>query len=122
VEPELRRESLTRLLLEANKAWHGVKVDQPDWGPWSHSLAITSEVKGLGFFFHLILNAFWEPQEFELPPLEQEHRYIWRRWIDTSLDSPNDIVEWETAPAVPPSSYPAGARSVVILIADARKL
>jgi glycogen operon protein len=122
VEPELRRESLTQLLREANKAWHGVKLNQPDWSPWSHSLAFTSEVKSLGFFFHLVLNAFWEPQEFELPALEQEHGCVWRRWIDTSLDSPNDIVEWQTAPAVPRSTYPAGPRSVVMLFADSRNL
>jgi glycogen operon protein len=122
VEPELRRESLTQLLREANKAWHGVKLNQPDWSPWSHSLAFTSEVKSLGLFFHLVLNAFWEPQEFDLPPLEQEHGCVWHRWIDTSLDSPNDIVEWQTAPAVPGSTYPAGARSVVMLFADSRFL
>ena len=31
----------------------------------------------------------------------------WRRWIDTSLESPNDIVEWQTAPPVPGYTYRA---------------
>jgi hypothetical protein len=26
--------------------------------------------------------------------MEQGPNYLWRRWIDTSLDSPADIVEW----------------------------
>jgi hypothetical protein len=34
------------------------------------------------------------------------------------LDAPDDIVEWRIAPAVPRSSYRAGARSVVVLFAD----
>ena len=122
VAPELQRESLTQLLREAKKAWHGVKLNQADWSPWSHSLAFTSEVQREGLVFHLILNAFWEPREFELPPVEQKFGPVWRRWIDTSLDSPDDIVEWQTAPAVPGLTYPAGPRSVVVLFADSRIL
>ena len=41
----------------------------------------------------------------------------WRRWIDTSLPSPEDIVEWQKAPASPGSTYRAGPRSVVVLYA-----
>lgn len=63
-------------------------------------------------FFHFILNAWWEPLEFELPELKHGQ---WRRWIDTSLDSPNDIVPWEDAPPLQGSTYRMGERSVVIL-------
>jgi isoamylase len=45
-------------------------------------------------------------------------RHSWRRWIDTSLDSPQDIVDWQTAPFVPGRTYRAGPRSVVILWAS----
>src|SRR2546429_7152659 len=41
-EPERQRLSLNQLLREANRAWHGVKLGQPDWGNWSHSLAFTA--------------------------------------------------------------------------------
>ena len=107
-EPERRHESLSQLLREANKAWHGVKLNQPDWGPHSHSVALTSEVEREMLLFHLIVNAYWEPLDFELPPLDPEYGPFWRRWIDTSLDSPNDIVPWHTkAPLemVPGSIY-----------------
>ena len=43
----------------------------------------------------------------------------WRRWIDTSLPSPQDIVEWQTAPPVSGNNYRAGPRSVVMLYAAA---
>ena len=39
----------------------------------------------------------------------------WRRWIDTALDPPHEIVEWNAAPPVPARTYRAGARSVVVL-------
>jgi glycogen operon protein len=60
----------------------------------------------------MIWNAYWEPLEFELPIAKGG---IWRRWIDTSLECPDDIVSWQTAPAVACGSYRAGARSVVVL-------
>ena len=118
VEPERQRESLSQLLRMAKKAWHGVKLNQPDWSPWSHSVALTAEVWRDKLLFHLILNAYWEPLDFELPPLDQEYGPLWRRWIDTSLDSPNDIVQWQVAPAVPGSTYRVEAHSVVVLFAD----
>ena len=36
---ELERVSLTNLLAHANLAWHGVRLNQPDWGDSSHSVA-----------------------------------------------------------------------------------
>ena len=115
IEGEQQRLSLNQLLRRANKAWHGAKLNQPDWSPQSHSLALCAEVRKEKLFFHLILNAYWEPLEFELPGRTGP----WRRWIDTSLESPHDIVEWPSAPTVAGRVYRAEPRSVVVLIADA---
>ena len=114
VEYERRRMSLTTLLGQAKKAWHGVKHLQPDWSDNSHCLALGAELKPEGVRFHFILNAFWEPLPFELPKLEGGES--WKRWIDTALDSPNDIVPWKLAQAISGASYRAEARSVVMLI------
>jgi glycogen operon protein len=116
-EPERQHESLSQLLREGKRAWHGVKLNQPDWGRWSHSVALTVEVQRKRLLFHMILNAYWDALDFELPPVDQEHGSLWRRWIDTSLDSPQDIVPWQRAPAVPSATYRAEARSVVVLFA-----
>jgi glycogen operon protein len=62
---------------------------------------------------HLIMNAYWEPLAFELPGPERSN--TWRRWIDTSLDSPDDIVPWQAAPTHAQQAYRAGPRSVVVL-------
>lgn len=114
-EHEHQRVSLTTLIQQANKAWHGVKLNQPDWSDSSHSVAIEAELRSAGLKMHLILNAYWEPLEFELPELDCGQ--MWRRWIDTQLDSPADIVPWQTAQAVSARSYGVGPRSVVMLIA-----
>jgi glycogen operon protein len=118
VEFERQRVSLSTMLREAHKAWHGVKLDQPDWGDWSHSVALTAELRKEAFLLHILLNAYWEPLEFELPKLDG--KTSWRRWIDTALDSPHDIVPWQTAPAVSGDTYRAEARSVVLLFADSK--
>jgi glycogen operon protein len=117
VQPEYQRESLNQLLRESNKAWHGVKLFQPDWSIWSHSVAFTAELKNPKQLFHLILNAHWEPLEFELPPVSEDGGGPWRRWIDTALESPYDIVAWQNAPPFTGQTYRAGPRSVAVLYA-----
>jgi len=115
VDHELQRVNLNAMLAQAESAWHGVKLDQPDWGDDSHSVALSAELRGRGQLMHLMLNAYWEPLEFALPPLD---RGPWKRWIDTSLDSPHDIVPWAEALPVAGETYRVADRSVVMLVAD----
>jgi len=117
MEHERGRLSLNQMIRQANKAWHGVKLNQPDWSSHSHCLAFSVEIAKEKMLIHMILNAYWEPLDFELPPAGGKTGNQWRRWIDTSLDSPNDIVEWQASPAVPGVTYRAEARSAVVLFA-----
>ena len=57
---------------------------------------------------YLILNAYWEPLEFELPAVGDGGGEPWRRWIDTSLESPQDIVPWQEAPSALRPCLPGG--------------
>jgi glycogen operon protein len=111
-----QRRSLDQLIRGARKAWHGVAVLQPDWNDWSHSLAFGAEMKIERLGFHLMLNGYWEPLQFELP--STGGGATWRRWIDTALHSPNDITDWQAAEPASGSGYPSQARSVVVLIRD----
>jgi len=115
-EPERQRLSLTQVLRSAKRVWHGVKLDRPDWAVSSHSLAFSAETQHDQLLVHVILNAYWEPLDFELAPLTGSDP-LWRRWVDTSLESPDDIVEWDAAQPVPSRAYRAGARSVAALFA-----
>jgi glycogen operon protein len=110
---EQRRVCLTEALREAKFAWHGVNLWHPDWAPYSHALAFGADMPGAGLTVHLIMNAYWEPLEFELPVLGGDR--TWRRWIDTSLDSPDDIAPWQDAPFFTARAYHTGPRSVVAL-------
>jgi isoamylase len=116
IQHEQQRVSLTAMLERAKKAWHGIKLDQPDWSDDSHSVALSAEMSGENLRIHLLLNAFGESLPFELPKLSDGHS--WRRWIDTTLDSPNDIVDWDATPSVEGESYRVGPHSVVMLITE----
>ena len=118
VEPERQRVALNQLLRQADIAWHGVKLGQPDWSNSSHSVAFAIRSMMERTLYHVILNAYWEPLEFELPSAAADGgRSPWRRWVDTFLDSPHDIVERAQAPLVPGHTYRAEPRSVVVLFA-----
>jgi isoamylase len=113
VAHEQNRVSINAMLREANESWHGVKLNQPDWGDSSRSIALQGELKREGLHFHLMFNAYWEPLEFELPGLEGKS---WRRWIDTALDSPADICNWDQSTSWTDPTYRVADRSVVMLI------
>ena len=113
VSSEQQRVMLTTLLRQATTAWHGVNLWRPDWSSNSHSLALSADLRRAGLKMHLIMNAYWEPLDFEIPAPEGGR--TWRRWIDTSLDSPDDIVPWLDAPAFTGAAYRAAPRSVVVL-------
>jgi isoamylase len=107
--------SLNELLGQATIEWHGVALNHPDWSDHSHSLAFTLRTLHARFLLHGMLNAYWEPLAFELPPVPAEGRQAWRRCIDTALTLPDDVSPWETAPVVSETRYVAQPRSVVLL-------
>jgi isoamylase len=118
VEHEHQRLTLTQLISQASKSWHGVKLGQPDWSPQSHSVALNLEMKAERYQIYLILNAYWQALDFELPILGTSGRATWRRWIDTGLQSPLDIVPWRSAALISGNVYRAHPRSVIVLLTD----
>jgi len=113
VVAETGRLSLNVLLRRVAVEWHGVTLGRPDWSDHSHSLAFTLRSLHDRYLLHGMLNAYWEPLTFELPPAP---RSSWRRCIDTALASPNDVRLWNDAPAVEQATYTVESRSIVILV------
>ncbi len=95
--------------------WHGVKLNQPDWGYHSHSLAFSLYHPDAKEHLHIILNAYWEPLKFELPNLKRG--IAWHRIVDTSLPAPDDFQPPDQAPRVKGTSYLVSDRSSVVLMA-----
>lgn len=105
-----RNQTLTEFLKNSRIEWHGIRLNQPDWGPNSHSLALTVS-SGRGHI-HAMFNAYWEPLEFELPP----HHLPWRRFLDTSQPAPHDIYPAELARPIEKDRYLLADRSIVMLL------
>ena len=45
---------------------------------------LAEEIREEKLLFHVILNAYWQPLDFELPRLDHAGENPWRRWIDTA--------------------------------------
>jgi glycogen operon protein len=106
---------LLDILRDASLEWSGVRVGEPDLGPDSHSVALT--LRADQGALHLIFNAYWEPLDFALPTPDVDVD-AWRRIIDTSLPSPDDVIQdFVDAPELDGPSYRAEGRSVVVLAA-----
>ena len=102
---------------EPHIVWHGVSLGEPDWDYNSHSLAFTLRHTGSAEHLHIILNAYWEPLVFEIPPLP--HEESWYRIVDTALPAPEDFCPLEDAPPVADRGcYWVQARSSVVLMAQ----
>jgi glycogen operon protein len=107
--------TLNQLLARARLECHGVKLHRPDWSNQSHSLAITASSVSADLDLYLVLNAYWEPLRFELPPVPEAGSGRWRRWLDTFLEAPHDICPISNAVLVAGSSYLVNPRSIVAL-------
>ena len=81
--------SLNQLLQKRSETWHSVNLDQPDWSHQSHRIAFTIQSLSGDIMTHYMLNAYHVAPEFELPKIKDALH--WKRWIDTALESPDDI-------------------------------
>jgi glycogen operon protein len=67
---------------------------------------------------HFIINAYWEPLDFEVPPLD-DPQGGWRCCVDTARDAPYDLCRWQDARRVEGATCQVEPRSTVLLFATA---
>ena len=111
--------TLNELLRNQPVQWHGIKLNSPDWSHESHVISATVSLPENRLLLNIMVNAYWEELVFEIPPGGDVYE-PWRRCIDTSLDSPDDVCDWFNAPEIFTSTYQVQPRSVVLLITRAR--
>ncbi|HUY82581.1 MAG TPA: glycogen debranching protein GlgX [Acidobacteriaceae bacterium] len=112
------RLTLEEYLAKARIEWHGVELGKPDWSNDSHSVAFTLHSFVSSHVRYIAINAYWKPLEFALPPVIGNQNAGWLRLIDTSLPSPNDILEEAAGVPVAGSKYLVNPRSIVMLHYD----
>lgn len=100
---------------QMNITWHGTQLHSPDWSENSRVLAFSlGHVKG-GDYLHVMINTYWEPLAFELPPLRRGER--WSRIVDTALEPPNDFSERGKQAVINGGEYVVADHAAVILLA-----
>jgi glycogen operon protein len=93
--------------------WYGVGR-YPDLSRDSRTLAFCLHGASAGDRdIYAMINAYWEPLEFGI---HEGAPGDWRRVVDTSLPSPDEIVHESHAPVVRSRSYRVPGRSVVVLV------
>jgi glycogen operon protein len=110
--------TLEDYLSKARIEWHGVEIGKPDWGESSHSLALSLHNFAATQLRYIAINAYWKPLEFTIPPVAGGPNGGWLRMIDTSLTSPDDILEGAMGLRVNGSKYHVNPRSIVMLHYD----
>jgi len=113
--------TLEDYLSKSRIEWHGVKIGMPDWGRSSHSLALSLHNLAGTQVRYIAINAYWEPLEFALPPVADSANGGWRRAMDTSLPTPDDIAEGAKGSRVGGPSYRVNPRSIIMLHSDCGK-
>lgn len=107
--------SLKELLIQSKIHWHGVKLHQPDWSPSSLSIAMTILSLNGKMAMHYLINSYNQDLTFEIPKTIDAKKVSWRRWIDTSFESPKDICLWSDADNHIENSYLVKSHSIAIL-------
>jgi glycogen operon protein len=95
--------------------WHG--ADGPvDFGPESRCLAY--RLMGERFDegdLYVMINAFWQPVLFRV---QEGDVGEWKRFIDTSRPSPDDILEPESEEILESLDYQLAPRSIAVLVRE----
>ena len=99
-------------------SWHGTNLNNPDWGNnQSKCLAMTigdvTPGSNQSENIHCMFNMHWDAVSFQIPQIEG---LKWMRSIDTSLPSPEDIVDPDKYVEITNTNYLLTGRSVVVLV------
>ena len=91
--------------------WHGIQVNKPDWGDWSHTLGYSINKKDEGSAAWIGFNAYKESMLFELPKPTSP----WKKYIDTSSLKNKQVSK---KPLANQSNIRIESHSLVLMIAN----
>jgi glycogen operon protein len=94
--------------------WHGVRLNKPDFGDNSHSLALELKSSLEGEHVFIMLNAFWKPLTFQLPKPDEDH--TWYRVVDTSLGEGKDYSQPGKSTHIDGPRYRLKDRSTAVMV------
>jgi isoamylase len=103
----------TTFYTEEDIDWHGLTPFHPKWERDTNFLAYTIKDHERKQNLYIACNAHHHDVHATLP--EAPDDFVWRRIVDTSLNSPDDYVEEHQAPQITDSIYHLNNQSVIVL-------
>ncbi len=88
--PKANHQPQKRSVISKNNIWiqwHGVKVNTPDWGSWSHTISYSIHNSKEGAVIWIGMNAYNQTMLFELP----ESHSPWLKVLDTTFMNANEL-------------------------------
>jgi len=113
----MRRRFLTGKVIEGNNmpdiSWHGIELNKPLWNdPEARVLAFTlAGIENNEADLHIIMNMSDEIASMELPLVDRKK---WCLALDTSLQSPQDIMPPQDQKSFDEKFYSVNSKSVVV--------
>ncbi|MFC6647080.1 hypothetical protein ACFQBQ_16165 [Granulicella cerasi] len=104
--------SLREMLEHSHIEWHGAKLYCPDFSDDSNTLAATVYAED-GLALHMMLNAFWQPLQFAIPPVPDATLH-WFRVLDTFETTPECSLE-DADKQIVGAEYLLQPRSIALL-------
>lgn len=103
----------------ADISWHGSRLMSPGWNdPESRVLSFTLAGFDGENDLHVMMNMYWDTVGFEVPSVKGR---AWKRLVDTSCASPDDITPESDAVICTTSDYLVSGRTIVVLISEPEK-
>lgn len=112
----MNMQTLTDSLSSNRIQWHGVEPFNPDWSPVSHSIGVTFYSYSDECFYYAFINAYWEGLHVKIPEIPGQANEKWKRVIDTSLPSPDDVEPNVKKMIEIGHNYYVGPRSILVLV------
>ncbi|HYW43318.1 MAG TPA: glycogen debranching protein GlgX [Bryobacteraceae bacterium] len=95
-------------------AWHGTKLNQPAWtDPDARTLGMTLAGFDGNPDIHVMMNMYWESQDFELPDVPGRS---WFLAVDTAAAPPLDFADPGAEAPVAGPTHTVQGRSIVVLV------
>ena len=100
------------------RSWYGVG-SEPDLSFNSHSIAFALQgASHQDDDLYIMINGYWEEVMFHI---QEDTASEWRRVVDTSLDSPVDVLEPGDEVLLQSMAYRVPARTVVVLVRESSR-
>lgn len=96
---------------------HGIKLNEPDFSPNSHSIAIELSNTALQEHAYAVFNSYWRPLDFQLPLIKEPDAF--HKILDTNLSFVASVDRLKDLKPIQEKTLTVPERSIIVLMSTA---